>query len=145
MTLSEAIEAATAIVDCYPNGGRDAGKAYLGALAAILGKYPRSVALKCADPLYGITVECKFLPTVADVVKWCERKAEPLYRDYEREKRTAAQLAERKHFKPYTLPSGTKRLSYGEFLEWAKENGKPQRPIGAFEPGGYLGPSDDKL
>lgn len=140
MTLTEAIEAATAIVGCYPNGGRDAGDSYIGALAGILGKYPRSVALKCADPFYGVTLECKFLPTVADVVNWCEHRAAPLYRDYEREKRIAQQLAERAKAKPAVPPSKKKRYTYGEFLEWAKANGTNPRPIGASEPGGYMGP-----
>jgi hypothetical protein len=93
--MPEGIEAAGRIVDAYPNGGRDAGKGYLGALAATLVSYPRQTATACADRVHGITRTCKFLPTVADVVAWCERKTEPLWEMAERERRIAEQLAER--------------------------------------------------
>lgn len=87
MTLSEAIEAATTIIGRYPNGGRDAGDSYIGGLAAMLGSYPRQVALRCADPVNGIVRACKFLPTPADIVSWCDRKAEPLFAQVDRESR----------------------------------------------------------
>ena len=76
----------------YPNGGANAGDGYIGALAAVLGQYPRQVALKCADPLRGVSRETKFLPTVADLVAWCEKETEPLRRDVDRENRIAEQF-----------------------------------------------------
>lgn len=95
MSLSEAIEAAGAIVDCYPNGGTSASRGYIGALAATLASYPRQVALRCADHHMGIVRECKFLPTVADIVAWCERETAPLWNSADREKRIERQIAER--------------------------------------------------
>lgn len=95
MTLSEAIRAVRAIVSAYPNGGNNAGDGYIGALAAVLGQYPRQVALRCADPVHGVARETKFLPTVADLVAWCERETAPLHRDIAREERIAAQLKAR--------------------------------------------------
>ena len=95
MILSEAIEAATAIIERYPNGGANAGDSYIGALAAMLASYPRQVAMRCADPVRGIVRTCKFLPTVADVVAFCEREVTPLYDEAKRERLIAAQLAER--------------------------------------------------
>lgn len=100
MSLSDAIEAATRIVDCYPNGGINAGKSYIGALAATLVSYPRQVALGCADRVRGVTRGCRFLPTVSDIVAWCERNVEPLYRQAEREQRIAAQIANREQSVP---------------------------------------------
>lgn len=97
MTLSEAIEAATQIIDAFPNGGRDAGKGYIGALAATLASYPRQVAMACADQK-GIVREVRFLPTVADLVAWCERGTEPLRRQADNIARAKSQLRERTRF-----------------------------------------------
>ena len=95
MTISEGIEAAGRIIGAYPNGGRDAGQSYIGAIAETLASYPRQVATACAARVNGVTRDCKFLPTVSDIVAWCERKTEPLQRTAEREQRIAAQLASR--------------------------------------------------
>ena len=93
MTFTEALAAATGMVERYPQYARDAGKSYLGALAEILGKYPRQIALRCAL-IDGITAQCKFLPTVADIVAWCERGCKPLYDQFERETRARQQYEE---------------------------------------------------
>lgn len=110
MTLSEAIEAATKIIGCYPNGGANAGDSYIGALAQILGSYPKSVAIACGNGLTGIVRDCKFLPTVADIVAWCERKTEPLRVQHDRERRIESQLAERDAVQEPQIG----RLSYDE-------------------------------
>lgn len=101
MLLSEALEAAGRIVGAYPNGGAAAGKSYIGSLASTLCSYPRQVALLCApssnplDPPRGVVLETKFLPTVADIVAWCERNTDPLRRDSDREDRITAQIEAR--------------------------------------------------
>lgn len=100
MSLSEAIEAAGRIVGCYPNGGANAGGGYVGALAETLRGYPRGTAVRCADKARGIMRECKFLPTVADVVAWCERESWPLYEAGARERRIEQQMADREHAPP---------------------------------------------
>lgn len=56
----------------YANKGQ-ADKGYLGAIAEVLTKYPRSIALRSAD-INGVPRETKFLPTPADVIAWCERE-----------------------------------------------------------------------
>ena len=43
MILSEAIDAAVAIIGGYPNGGANAGDSYIGALASTLMGHPRQV------------------------------------------------------------------------------------------------------
>lgn len=91
MTLSDAIDAATEIIGRYPNGGANAGKSYIGALAATLASYPLSVAAACSG-LTGVSAECKFLPTVADIIAWCERETQPLYRQADREYRLKEQF-----------------------------------------------------
>ena len=100
MTISEAIEAANKIIRAFPNGGNGAGQGYIGALAATLGSYPKSVALRCADPVRGVTRDCRFLPTVADIVGWCERETAPLYRQAASAVRIAEQLELREQERP---------------------------------------------
>jgi hypothetical protein len=100
MTISEAISAVQKIIDGYPNGGAGAGQGYIGASADILSSYPRQTALACANSRTGIARTCKFLPTVADIVAWCEKATEPLWCAAEREARIAAQLAEREQVRP---------------------------------------------
>ena len=95
MTPAQSVKAATEIVERYPNGGKDAGKGYIGALAQILARYPASVAQRCAA-LDGVTSTCEFLPTVANIVAWCDKRTEWLEGDYARQKRIDEQFALRK-------------------------------------------------
>jgi hypothetical protein len=92
VTFSEALQAAGRIVKAYPNGGKDAGEGYIGALAATLAAYPRVTATQCASPVFGVVRVASFLPTVAEIVKWCEKAVEPLYRQADREDRVTAQI-----------------------------------------------------
>lgn len=80
MTFSEAIEAVGRMLDGFPHGRPPNQQGYIGALAATLGQYPRSVASRCADVRSGVAREVKFLPTVADLVAWCERETEAMRR-----------------------------------------------------------------
>lgn len=87
------------LVKAYPNGGAQAGAGYLGALAAVLCEYPEQVARRCADPVHGVSRETKFLPTVADLVGWCERATAAMrhpidIEDREIRRRRAAKEAE---------------------------------------------------
>jgi hypothetical protein len=100
MTLSEAIDAAGAIIDRFPNGGRAAGDGYIGALASTLMAYPRGVARRCADfpvkpgqPLRGVCAAAEFMPVPANLIAWCEREAEPLWRKAEWERNGAEAMA----------------------------------------------------
>ena len=142
--LSEAIEAATAIISGYPNGGQNAGDSYIGALASTLMGYPRQVALRCADwprklgqPLRGVCASCRFLPTPADLIAWCEKETEPLRRGRDRELSAARQLEERADAD--TPRDG--RLSYSELKAkygddsggWGIDAGKRKRTTGLSE------------
>lgn len=102
LLLSEAIEAVQTLVEAYPNGGANGGDGYIGSLASVLCQYPRLVSVRCADPLRGVSRETKFLPTVADLVVFCERETAPLRRDCAREDRISAQLAARNEGPPHS-------------------------------------------
>lgn len=95
MTMPEAIEAVGRMIAAYPNGGGNAGKSYIGTIAAMLTQYPKSIAVQCANPLSGVARETRFLPTVADVVAWCEPRADAVRQRVDRELRIARQLEER--------------------------------------------------
>ncbi len=109
MMLSEAIDAAGAMIQGYPNGGANAGKSYIGIIAALLCSYPRGIAIACADPLRGVARETRFLPTVADIVAWCEPRVAALHTSVARDERIEQQLRERREReeKYGTLPAPT--------------------------------------
>ena len=96
MMLSEAIEAVAKLISAYPTTASKVEKSYIGTMAALLCQYPRSAATKCADPLRGVARTTKFLPTVADVVAWCEQPLESMTRIVDFEDRSARQLRERR-------------------------------------------------
>lgn len=121
MNYSESLQIAAAIIDQFPNGKRDASSGYIGAIAKVLTDYPRQVATICADPGRGIASKTKFLPSVAEIVAWCEEKTEPLYRHSEREQRIADQLRERYHAaKPRSERPGLSK-------RWARNDHTPGR------------------
>ncbi len=78
LTQTEAIEAVGRLLSAFPNGSPANAKGYLGALAALLGTYPRALALRCCDPLNGVARDTRFLPTIADLVAWLDRETNEL-------------------------------------------------------------------
>lgn len=74
LTLSEAVDAVGRLISAFPNGGQQSSKGYIGALSALLLEYPRQIALECADPVKGVARATKFLPTIADIVGWCDER-----------------------------------------------------------------------
>lgn len=78
LSQGEALRAVGEMLAAFPNGSPANAKGYIGALAAVLGDYPKSVALRCADPAKGVSRETRFMPTVADLVAFCERETAEL-------------------------------------------------------------------
>ena len=95
LTMQEAIEAVGKMLNAYPNARDGIRDGYMGTIAALLCQYPRSVALRCANPINGVCRETKFLPTVAEVVAWCEPNTGHMRRTVEFEHRSQKQFAER--------------------------------------------------
>jgi hypothetical protein len=60
---------------------------YAASLAAVLADYPEEVVMKATDPRSGIARKQNWHPTVAELVAFCDRLAEPLLREAERQKR----------------------------------------------------------
>lgn len=137
---SEAFEAVGSMLTGYAHKGQ-ADQNYIANFANILTRYPRSVAIKCAHPIDGAVKETQFLPTPADVIDWCEKASRPLREAAAREARIEAQLKAREEWNAAAraVPA-RKEITYKEHLELAAQGKTKVRPIGAFEPGGYLGP-----
>jgi hypothetical protein len=93
--MQEAIEAVGKMLNAYPNARDGIRDGYMGTIAALLCQYPRSVALSCANPINGVCRETKFLPTVAEVVAWCEPNTGHMRRTVEFEHRSQKQFRER--------------------------------------------------
>src|SRR5262249_6289979 len=87
LALSEAIDAVGKMLNGFPNSAPPESRRYNGALATVLSEFPRQIALACADPVKGVARTTKFLPTVADVVAWCERETAALRTPVDREDR----------------------------------------------------------
>ena len=64
LPLSELIGITGKIVACYPNGGRNAGDSYIGALAQALSCYPACIIRRAHRVPGGIPSECRMLPSV---------------------------------------------------------------------------------
>jgi hypothetical protein len=111
--LSEAIELVGRLLGCYPNGDKPAD-AYVGAIAACLRAYPRQVVERLPDPVHGLPRHCKFLPTVSDVIAWCENMtAADFHRAFDREDQEAVQFARRREDEALEADRKT-RLTYAE-------------------------------
>lgn len=88
LTLSEAIRVVAEMLRGYPNGNT-ASDSYIGALAEVLGHYPRCVAARAGKVFNGVPSTTKFLPTPADIIAWCEREKADLQGIVDREDRDA--------------------------------------------------------
>lgn len=95
MTLSETVELVGKLLDGFPHGRPPNQTSYIGALAAVLCEYPRTVVVNVGHPTKGVARETKFLPTVSDLVGWCERETTFLRGAVDREDREEALQRER--------------------------------------------------
>lgn len=94
MLLSEAVTLIAKLLDGFPHGRPPNQTSYIGALANVLCQYPRMVAAKCVDPIKGVARETRFLPTISDLVAWCERESAFLRDAVERDDREQRLRAE---------------------------------------------------
>ena len=97
LMLSEAIEAVGKMIRGYANRG-GADKGYIGAIAELLCQYPRSLAIECADPLHGVVLTTRFMPTPADIAGWMESRVDRMAGRANAEDRVEQQLRERREF-----------------------------------------------
>lgn len=74
MNITEAVASVGKLLTAFPNGAPPNSQAYIGALAATLCGYPRSVALRCCDITQGVARQTRFLPTIADIAAFCDRE-----------------------------------------------------------------------
>jgi hypothetical protein len=96
--MQEAIVAVGKMLNAYPNARDGVRDGYMGTIAALLCKYPRRIAEQCANPINGVCRETKFLPTVHDVVVWCEKHQGTMSRIVEHERRSQTQFREREEY-----------------------------------------------
>lgn len=119
---------------CYRRGEANDPEIYCAAIAAILGEYSREIIDYATDPRTGLPSKGDFLPTVAEVRSFCEARAAHIER--------MQKYSQRKTVPRPQLTERPKPHPYGLYLEECERTGANPRPIGAFEKGGYLGPSE---
>ena len=130
--LAEAMKLATMIVGTYPNADK-VGDTYLGAVAAILQQYPASVARQAAALKNGVMRYTRFLPTVADLVSYCEGFTEPLRKQVDYDARTKRQLADRDVFVQSQTVDRQKHLSITELKQKYGDWQDDWRPLGELQ------------
>jgi hypothetical protein len=115
---------------CYRKDEAHDPQTYSAAVAALLGDgYSRSIVEYVTLPS-----RQKFLPTVAEVREACDARAAHVAR---MDRYSELKTIPRPPPQTVCLPG---QITYKEFLEKAAKGETKPRPIGAFEPGGYLGP-----
>lgn len=92
--MPEALDLVGKLIErAYPNYKVSDG--YIGNTAALMLDYPKSIAVACLHTTRGIVRTCKYPPTPAEIVAWCERDYGYLQRVADYDQRSEAQLAER--------------------------------------------------
>jgi hypothetical protein len=109
LTMPEALEAVGKLLGAYPNSRDGVRNSWMGTIAALLCKYPKQVALRCANPINGVAIKCKWLPTVADCVEWLEREQLPLRNAHDRERQVREQLADRRRYEQKSKAEDTEQ------------------------------------
>lgn len=96
--MPEAIDAVGEMLNAFPSARDGVRGGWVGVMAKLLTDYPKTIALRMCDPVNGVVRECKFLPTVAEAVKWLEHEVQSLRSAAAWETRSREQLAERHRF-----------------------------------------------
>src|SRR5262245_38337943 len=78
----EATKAIFRIKDCYPNSGGQSKEYFLN-LIGIAETYPVEVIRRMADLRHGLPAKLKFIPTVADIVQFCDELVKPHVNKFE--------------------------------------------------------------
>src|SRR5262249_34829633 len=120
------------MLSCYRRDETHNPEVYSSAVSAVLADgYSREIVNYVTDPRTGLPSRNKFLPSVAEVREACDERAGHI----DRTKRYETL----KPVPPREIPIVPGQVTYGEFLEHCEATGANPSPIGAFEPGGYLG------
>ena len=83
------------MLDCFRTGGANSPETFVTAIAATLARYPDQVIYDVTDPTSGLPAKLDWMPTIKEVHDACERAYDPIRRQVEQERQTAAQMAER--------------------------------------------------
>jgi hypothetical protein len=122
------------MLSCYRKDETHNPEIYSSAVSAVLADgYSREIVDYVTDPRTGLPSRNKFLPSVAEVREACDERAAHIDR--------IKRYETLKPVPPREVPIVPGQITYREFLEHCKTTGARPRPIGAFEPGGYLGPA----
>jgi hypothetical protein len=119
----------------YPSSTPTDAETYIALVVAVFTQFELRVIDKACSPSGIPTSIAKFLPTVGEINEWCIKRAEAfrILDEHQKTRRVAAP------FVPPPIKSG--QISWETFTRLVEEGKTPMRPIGAFERGGYLGPT----
>lgn len=129
---------ARAIAGCYRRDEAHDPETFAAGLAVVLADYPAAIVEYAADPRTGVVSKFPMgLPNVGQIKEYCDGILA-------RQERIAhyASLGPPKRYEPPPLKPG--EITHQEHLELSAQGKTKPRPMGAFEPGGYLGPIKDQ-
>ena len=73
-TENEAAKQAKKLVAAWPHARPPDADGWALSLAAALAAYPLGVVQECCDPRIGLAQKREFVPTVAAIVEWCDKR-----------------------------------------------------------------------
>lgn len=99
--MPEIARLARLLVGCYRTGDANDPEVYIGAVIAVLSRYPVEIVKAVVDPCSGIPSQIKWLPSIQEIKAACEdeKARTAVWRDVWTE-RSREQLAERKRLAP---------------------------------------------
>jgi hypothetical protein len=126
---------ARAIAGCYRRDEAHDPETFAAGLAVVLADYPAAIVEYAADPRMGVVSKFPMgLPNVGQIKEFCD--------GIQARQERIAHYARLGPAKPYEAPPlKPGEITYQQFLDKAAKGETKPRPIGAFEPGGYSGPS----
>lgn len=71
---SDVIRAASRLIGSVPHGKPADPETYAAAISAALADYPIGVIEECCDPRTGLVRKLDYLPTVKQVIDWCDSR-----------------------------------------------------------------------
>jgi hypothetical protein len=115
------------MLSCYRKNEVNDPEIYVTSVITILADgYTKSVVDYVTDPRTGLPSEQTFLPSIYEIRQACNARAQTEYH--------LAKPSYKSKSQPYQAqPRQRGQFSYAEFLIWAAENNKSDRPVGAFE------------
>lgn len=114
-----AAEAVAVVMQLYSAKDMTNPEAFLEYAVMSLVDFPEAVVVRLADPRHGIARECKFLPSIAELVQWCETETKRLKSLQDKVSHRLVQLARRAELQRGPIINGAASKGGFQKLSWS--------------------------